>query len=758
MKYNIENYKENKIYRKNTILNKYSNLKTASYICLGLLLGFFGYSCKSENLLTKRLFMQSKGVYLEIPKNMTDETGNALLTEYVDYTNEDNISTIIQKRDSADRAKTSINEVQRLNEVTVIAKLKQRFAPERDGKVNVDFIVRVPKELLSPDWRLTLSPKLLHNDSIVSLQKIVLKGSNFHNRQKSDSESFAEYESSIVPESAYDSLFLDHKSVSRDLRKRQEFYWDLYSEKYNEVKDYYDWKYKVGDRYAEANSKSEGKRLGLYHNYMRKADNESILLLAADIDTTGINNKYTKRYNKRIRLLSPFYRKKDLAIKKVPKKYKDFFLNEPSFNDLKARSTTAKDSIGIAKHLYNFDLITENEFKEERRDEMRKRMMSFPVESGLLLDTIVDGGHDFVYYYKKEYPVTSGLDRLRITMNGKVIATDKSTYNISQSDTLNYLISSLVQLIDTTLIVKKTRLYRNMYDNLSIYPEFESSKNQFSLNYKSNREQVDTLMKQYRKMTREMGLRMDSMIINSGVSLDGNYDQNYKLSEKRAEAFKTYLETYYKEDVANNIIKIRSRGEDWQSFVDELKKRDDIINIDSIVARIERTVYPDETERDIQRLYKNDYKIIRDEIYPKLRRMDISFHVSRPDMTVADTTIHEVQDGYEEGLRLLRNREYWPALEILKNYPDYNAALCLVCMGYNGKAYDLLVKLTPNSNSEYLLSIVTQRLNKEEEAISHLLKAVELDNQKAFRWMLDSEVSALVNKYNLQGQIQTIAN
>lgn len=759
MKYDIENDKRNKIYCKNIIFNKYSALRIVSYTCLGLLFTFCGHSCKSEDLMTKPLFMQSKGVYLEIPESMTDEKGNALLSEYVDYRNEDNISVTINKQDSANRAKTSINDVQRLNEVTVTAKLKQKFAPERDGKVNVDFIVKVPKELLSTDWRLTLSPKLLHNDSIVLLQDLVIKGSNFYNKQKADLESFAEYESSIIPESAYDSLFLDHKSVSRDLRKRQEFYWNQYSEQYNEVKNYYDWKYKVSDRYAGVNSKYEGKRLGIYHDYMRKADNESMRLLAADVDTTGINNKYMKRYNKRIRLLSPFYRKKDLTIKKVPKKYKDFFLNEPSFNDLMGRSTTDKDSIGIAKHLYYFDLIAENEFKEERRDEIRKRMMPFPLEnSGMLLDTIVDGGSDFVYYYKKEYPVTSGLDRLRITMNGKVIATDKSTYNLSQSDTLNYLISSLVQLVDTSLIVKKTKLYRNMYDILSIYPEFEFNRNQFSLNYKNNREQVDTLMKFYRKMTRDMGLNMDSMVINSRVSLDGNYDQNYKLSEKRAEAFKSYLETYYKDDVSDNIIRIKPRGEDWQGLVDEIKKRDDIVNTDSILAQIERTVNPDETEREIQKLYRNDYKIIKNEIYPKLRRMDISFHVSRPDMAVSDTIIRETQDGYEEGLRLLQNREYWQALEILKNYPDYNAALCLACMGYNGKAYDLLIRLTPNSNTEYLLSIVTQRLNKEEEAIAHLLKAVELDSRKAFRWMLDSEVSALVSKYNLQGQIQAIAN
>lgn len=743
----------------NNIPSRSSILKTVSSVFLVGILVFSFHSCKSKpELLTKRLFMQSKRVHLDIPENKEDASGNIILSEQVNYINEDNTSITIQKRDSASRAKTSLNEVQRLDEVVITAKVKQKFTPERDGRVNIDFIVRVPKELLSPDWRITLSPKLFHNDSIVPLKELTLKGSNFANKQKTDYESFAEYESSIIPESAYDSLFLDHDAVSRDLRKRQEFYWDLYSDQYQDVKGYYDWKHDITDSYAKANSRATGKRLNLYHKYMRKSDEEAIRLLASDIDTTGINSKYTKKFNKRVKLFSRFYRTKDLTLKKVPKKYKDYFLNEPSFDNIDGHSTTDKDSIGIAKHRYHFDKIAENEFKNKRRGEMRERMIPFASENGMLLDTIVDGGKDFIYYYKKEYPVTAGLSRLRITINGKVMATDKSTYSLSQSDTLNYMISSLAQLADTSLTVRKTKLYRNMYDKISIYPEFESGKNQFNLSYKDNIQQVDTLMKRYRKLTTEMGLRMDSVEIYSRGSLDGDYDNNYKLSEKRAEAFKAYLEKYYQTEVQNTTIKVIPRGEDWQGLVDELKKRDDIINRDSILAKIERTVYPDETEKEIRKLYANDYKIIQNEIYPKLRRMDISFNVSRPDMLVADSVKQEVKEGYEEGLRLLQNREYWQALDILKNYPDYNLALCLACMGYNGKAYDLLIQLKPTGDIEYLLSIVTQRMGKEEEAIKHLIKSIELDNRKAYRWKLDSEVIALVHKYNLQSRISAIAN
>ena len=138
--------------------------------------------------------------------------------------------------------------------------------------------------------------------------------------------------------------------------------------------------------------------------------------------------------------------------------------------------------------------------------------------------------------------------------------------------------------------------------------------------------------------------------------------------------------------------------------------------------------------------------------------MDISFFLSRPGMVAADTIQYAAKEGYEEGLRLLMNREYEKALEILKNYPDYNTALCLACMGYNGRAYDILVKLEPNGNSEYLLAIVTQRMGFRDTAVEHLLKAVELDQQKAYRWQLDSEMINLVNRYKLQDKIEEILN
>lgn len=707
--------------------------------------------------------MQSKRVNLEFPENSVDSTGKAILSESVSYEHEDNVSTVITLEDSVrNETQRSLDQVQHLPQVSVVAKLKQKFAPERNGWITVDFVVNVPKELLSADWRMQLFPKLMHNDSIVPLGGLNLKGANFRAKQKADSLAYEDYEGSIIGKNEYDRLFLDRKGIAKDMRKRQLFYWQIYKKEHQKVMAYYRWKNKLQTRYDRYNLQKESWRANLYHKYMRDAQYESVKLLVAGVDTTGMEAKHTHRFNKRAKTWPQYNLHREIQEKNVPRKYKDFFHNEPDPLNLSNYSTTEKDSIEIAKHRYFFDQIAENEEKEKNKEEVKKRLIPFPFETEMRLDELVDTEKDFVYYYTQSYPVTPGLKTIRIAMDGKIIATDRSSYTLPQADTLSFMISSLVQLADTTLIMKKTKLYRNLYDTLSIYPQFEPNKWDFRVGYTqggySNEKEVNKLMSSYRKLTVERGLQMDSVRVTSWASLDGLASTNYDLSKKKAESVVAYLKSSYPTELGRTPIRIVPRGEDWKGFIKEVRKRGDIVNRGVIAAKTQNATDPDKTEQEIRWQYKKDYRIIRQEVYPKLRRMDISFFLSRPGMVAADTIQYAAKEGYEEGLRLLMNREYEKALEILKNYPDYNTALCLACMGYNGRAYDILVKLEPNGNSEYLLAIVTQRMGFRDTAVEHLLKAVELDQQKAYRWQLDSEMINLVNRYKLQDKIEEILN
>lgn len=119
-------------------------------------------------------------------------------------------------------------------------------------------------------------------------------------------------------------------------------------------------------------------------------------------------------------------------------------------------------------------------------------------------------------------------------------------------------------------------------------------------------------------------------------------------------------------------------------------------------------------------------------------------------------TIHTTEPDtlYERGRKLLLERKYTEALEILIEYGDYNTAIAYMSLGYDKPAYDILLKEKKTSNSEYVLAVLCSRLGKEEEAVKRFLHSCELDPSKAWRGSLDPEINRIITTYNLQKQLE----
>lgn len=64
-----------------------------------------------------------------------------------------------------------------LSEITVMAKSKQ--VAERNGKINLDFIVTVPGELISNKWQVQLTPVAYKPADTLYLDRIFLSGADF---------------------------------------------------------------------------------------------------------------------------------------------------------------------------------------------------------------------------------------------------------------------------------------------------------------------------------------------------------------------------------------------------------------------------------------------------------------------------------------------------------------------------------------------------------------------------------------------------
>jgi tetratricopeptide (TPR) repeat protein len=197
------------------------------------------------------------------------------------------------------------------------------------------------------------------------------------------------------------------------------------------------------------------------------------------------------------------------------------------------------------------------------------------------------------------------------------------------------------------------------------------------------------------------------------------------------------------------MLKPYPKGEDWQGLSRLVTDSLESVNRQAILELIASDTDPDKKELDIRSKYPGDYKYIREKLYPYLRAVDFTFHVHRKGM-IKDT-IHTTEPDtlYARSMKLMKKRKYADALQILHDYNDYNTAICLMSLGYDQAAYNILVNEPETANSEYLLAILASRLGKTQEAVTRYLHSVELDPMKRWRGTLDPEINKLIKAYNL---------
>lgn len=730
------------------------NSKNRNLLILLLLFPLL-YSCGTSRpeLMTQSLFMQRERINIHLPSESKNENkGSQTITENVTYTHSDNTSEVLAKEEEA----TSITDVQRLDELVVTA--KARFTPERKGMVNVDFMVYAPKELLSENWQLVLSPKLIDNDSVVELDKMSIKGQKFNYEQQASLREYDRYVNSIVSTDEYDQKFVDQKQVDKDLKKLHNKYLDLYAKEYKEQEEYLTWKNRKQKSYDEINLKRKIEKNRIFNDYMLKKEEEVVNALIQNKDTTGLHKQYVAKFENFMKKNPVYDEVMEHTLKNTPKKYRKYFEKNLRTVDADNFVVSAKDSLRLVENRYKLDAIAENELKKANKDRVYQDMVLFPPLENAKLDTIITRVEDFVYLYELEYPVTSGLNSLRIVMDGEVQAVDESTYRLAKSDTLSYFISSLVQLVDTSLIRNETKVYKNMYNQQAVFPNFTPGQAGFDVRHGDNAKQIEQLKLVYDDIINNPELSLDSIQMKAHSMSDNAFTFNDHLSDKRLDDIEKYLTTSVLNDMGKNNVQFKSSysGDDLQTLTSNIRNSRKLSNRAEILSILKDSKNTLEAEKEIKSKYPTDYAIITNSIYPKQQKIDFIFSISRPGMEVTDSIHTQYSPEYEEGVRLLQNREYAKAFNKLKSRPDYNAALALVCLGYNGRAYDLLVTLDKNANTEYLMALALTRMNRESEAVDRLLSACEYDPLKVDRATLDPELSDLIKKYGLEERLEEI--
>ena len=158
------------------------------------------------------------------------------------------ISVATKDKDGSDIASYTLSEVR------VFA--KNKTVPERNGKVNVDFIVSVPKGLVDKNWQVHLIPKVTKDvtkDSLF-LDDIFITGARFDDKRRKGYEKYENYMETIIPDSAdFVKNFLYYLTLDRK---------NLFANKHRKkvLRDrdrFNNWEYKVNRRFLHYNQYPE---------------------------------------------------------------------------------------------------------------------------------------------------------------------------------------------------------------------------------------------------------------------------------------------------------------------------------------------------------------------------------------------------------------------------------------------------------------------------------------------------------------------
>lgn len=602
-----------------------------------------------------------------------------------------------------------------LSEITIVAKSKQ--VAERNGKINLDFIVTVPGELISNKWQVQLTPVAYKSADTLYLDRIFLSGADFAKMQKKGYMRYQAFMNSIIPDSLYLQKLFDEKGYRKALAELEEEYFQAWKHEVISKERWIDWSDKTNARFA-------------LFNYRMERNKQAIA-----------------GYNSILEYLPAYRLRREMDGKYIPSKWKIFA--EGNYK-IRTRNITPEDSASITRRFTDYAKMAENRKRKEQAGEMYEKYVRFPYEAARL-DTVIKEGDNFAYYYKQELPATENTKKIDLTLDGQILSKDETKTQLPPSDTITYFISSMVQFLDRSPRYKKKIITRKDEVNLRAYVTYKSGATEFSEDIGDNRAEIDKVFETIHGINYTGEFLIDSIRMTATSSPEGSADMNLFLSKGRALALKKYLALRSDDrEGVDTLFRPCWTGEDWNRLHGLVLADDSLENKSYLLRIMKETDNPDNREYALRK-YSADYKRIREKHYPLLRGVEFKFHLHRRNM-LQDTVVMPVIDTtYMHAVKMIEDRQYRQALAILDvSYPDdYNTAVCLMSLGYDKRALEIMTEQTDTSDRNYLLAILYSRLKREEDALKMYVKSCDQDASKIWRGRLDPEINKLIVTYNL---------
>ncbi len=390
--------------------------------------------------------------------------------------------------------------------------------------------------------------------------------------------------------------------------------------------------------------------------------------------------------------------------------------------------------------------VWRNERRKGMRDRMYRKYVKDPiVTEGIRLDTVLTSSDgDFIYRYVHTFRSRPKLKKVMVTLDGSLYERGECIYTLPFPDELTFYISSLSTLLDPTPKYRMIILERKVFDNTKALIDFSQGSSLVDTALGNNASELARVRKCIEDVVARSEYALDSLVIVASCSPEGSYALNQRLSAARSESIRQYLWEYVPQEWRDSLRASRL-PENWAQLR-LLVSNDTVMSAAArrkVLSMTENMKNPDEVERKMAQM--NEYRYMREKIYPKLRSVCFDFHLHRVGMVKDTVHTTELDTVYMDGLEALRRLDYKKAVGILRPYDDYNAALAFMSADYNHSALDVLSRLNDSDPRVcYLKAMVLSRLEQHEEAMKYFELSLMYDPYLEYRANLDPEMSRLV--------------
>lgn len=374
-----------------------------------------------------------------------------------------------------------------------------------------------------------------------------------------------------------------------------------------------------------------------------------------------------------------------------------------------------------------------------------QRFVKFPYPEDVRIDSVVENRSRISYYYSQNVATDETSKKMLITLQGKVTGLDESSYSLPSTDTLTYLVSSMLSFVDTATHykIKVISKYATVRD--CNYIQFLVNDTRVLDTLGGNAAQLDKIRARMTGLIGQQEFYVDSVVLTASASPEGSFFRNRELARVRAHALKGYLRERVGPEV-DTLVRVRWVAEDWPELAARLRDDESLQHRAELLELIGNEKDPDLRERMIRERYPAEYRNIKESIYPWLRAVTIRYDLRRRGMIKDTIHTREVDTSYMRGVDLLKKRRYAKALYILSDYHDRNTVVTLLSLGYDAQALELLDHLEQSAITEYLKAIACSRLGRKTEGRKHFLRACTLDEKMQFRANLDPEITELLKE------------